>query len=116
MPARLRLAILLAAMAVVVQPAAAPRPTVAVTTRAQRPVAARDVLTSLATAKARLDVFTRDDPSDALGNRTFLDAVAVGMAALVVACRRRLLQRLGVALAACSSRSWVSVRGPPFVS
>jgi hypothetical protein len=116
MPARLRLAMLLAAMAVVVQPAAAPRPTVAVATRAHRSGAPRDVLTALATAKARVEAFTRDEPSDALGNRTFLDAVAVGMAALVVACRRRLLRRLGAARAASSPRNWVSVRGPPFAS
>jgi hypothetical protein len=116
MPARLRLAILLAAMAVVVQPAAAPRPTVALTARADRSVAPREVLTSLAVAKARLEAFTRDEPSDAPGHRTFLGAVAVGMAALVVACRRRLFRRVGAACAACSPRNWVSVRGPPFAS
>jgi hypothetical protein len=116
MPTRLRLAMLLAAMAVVVQPAAAPRPTVAVTTRAHRSVAPRDALTSLAIAKARLDAFTRDEPSDALRNRTLFDGVAVGMAALVVACRRRLVRRLAAVRVAWAPRNWVSVRGPPFAS
>jgi hypothetical protein len=116
MRARLRLAVLLAAVAVLLQPNAVPRQVVELTNRAHGAIASHDVVSSSETPEARLVATSRDEPTDGVLHRARFLAVAVAITAIAVATRRRTLRTVAGVLPAvpwCASR-WV--RGPPFAA
>jgi hypothetical protein len=115
MRTRLRLAVVLAAIAVTLQPNALPRRVVELTNAVHGTLTSH-LASASDTSEVRLAAISRDDPTDGVLQRSRFFAVAVGIAAIAIASRRRTLCRLQATPAAVPWRSSTSVRGPPFAA